>query len=63
MKADFLSVLIWVKTVCKGYEKTTKIAVHKERVNFSHFPFGNLVCPDLGLKCFPRLLAYDKICH
>ena len=28
-----MSVLIWVQTVCKGYQQTTKVAVVKERVN------------------------------
>ena len=28
-----LSVLIWVQTVCKGYQQTTKVAASKESVN------------------------------
>ena len=28
---DALSVLIWVQTVCKGYQQTTKVAASKER--------------------------------
>ena len=28
--ADILSVLIWVKTVCKGYQQATKMAARKE---------------------------------
>ena len=31
---DFKSVVIWVQTVCKGYELTTKVTAGKERVNF-----------------------------
>ena len=27
-----MSVLIWVKTVCKGYQQTTKVSAGKERV-------------------------------
>ena len=30
-----LSGLIWFKTVCKGYQKTTKVAVNKNRVTIS----------------------------
>ena len=26
-----MSVLIWVKTVCKGYQQTTKVAPSEER--------------------------------
>ena len=29
--ADILSVLIWVLTVCKGYQQTTKIITSMER--------------------------------
>ena len=29
---EILLVLIWVKTVCKGYQKTTKIPASKDRV-------------------------------
>ena len=29
---DLLSGLIWVQTVCKGYQQTTKVATNKERV-------------------------------
>ena len=29
---DILSVLIWVQTVCKGYQQMTKVATSKERV-------------------------------
>ena len=28
-----MSVLIWVQTVCKGYQQVTKVAASKERVN------------------------------
>ena len=26
-------VLIWVQTVCKGYQQTSKVTISKERVN------------------------------
>ena len=29
------SVLIWVQTVCKGYQQTTKVAASMQRVNVS----------------------------
>ena len=29
---DILSVLLWVQTVCKGYQQQTKVAASKERV-------------------------------
>ena len=29
VRTDILSVLIWVKTVCKGYQQTTKVAASK----------------------------------
>ena len=34
IRTDNLSVLIWVQTVCKGYQQTTKVAACKERVKF-----------------------------
>ena len=33
IRADILSALIWVQTVCKGYQQTTKVATSEERVN------------------------------
>ena len=30
IRTDIVSVLIWVQTVCKGYQQTTKVAVNKE---------------------------------
>ena len=27
-----MSVLLWVQTVCKGYQQTTKVVASKERV-------------------------------
>ena len=32
IRTDILSVLIWVQTVCKGYQQTTKVAASKGRV-------------------------------
>ena len=37
-----LSVLIWVQTVCKGYQQTTKIAANKEGVKF--FFWRSITC-------------------
>ena len=40
IRTDILSVLIWVQTVCKGYQqKTTKSTSSKERVNKINFFF------------------------
>ena len=33
---DVLSVLIWVKTVSKGYQPTTKVTASKEIVKSAH---------------------------
>ena len=32
IRTDVLSVLIWVQTICKGYQQTTKVAACKEIV-------------------------------
>ena len=31
IRRNFLSVLIWVQTVCKGYQQMTKVAASKEK--------------------------------
>ena len=33
IRSNDLSVLIWVQTVCKGYQQMKKIVTSKERVN------------------------------
>ena len=33
IRTDTMSVLIWLQTVCKGYQQTTKVTTSKERVN------------------------------
>ena len=35
-QADILSGLIWVQTVWKGYQLTTKFVSRKKRVNYRH---------------------------
>ena len=37
-----MSVLIWVQTVCKGYQQMTKVAGSKERSVSSFVPFSFL---------------------
>ena len=37
-------VLIWVQTVCKGYQHTTKVASSKERVESKHVHFSERKC-------------------
>ena len=32
IRTYILSVLIWVQTICKGYQQTTKVTLSKERV-------------------------------
>ena len=32
IRPDILSGLIWIQTVCKGYQQTTKVATSRERV-------------------------------
>ena len=34
MRTNVLVVLIWVKTVCKGYQQMKKVTLGKERVKF-----------------------------
>ena len=34
-RTDVVSVLIWVQTVWKDYQQTTKVAATKEKVNMS----------------------------
>ena len=34
IRPDILSGLIWVQTVCKGYQQMKKVATSKERVAF-----------------------------
>ena len=31
IRTDILLVLVWVQTVCKGYQQTTKVTTGKER--------------------------------
>ena len=31
IRTDIMSVLIWVQTICKGYQRTTKVVASKER--------------------------------
>ena len=37
IRTDATSVLIWIQTVCKCYQQTTKVAASKERVNIIHY--------------------------
>ena len=39
IKPDILLGLIWVQTVCKGYQQMTKVATRKEAVNLLSVPF------------------------
>ena len=48
VKANILLVLIWVQTVCKGYQQMTKVAAcskYKERIIICYFwLFHQLIC-------------------
>ena len=46
IRTDSLSVLIWVQTVCNGYQQTTKVATSKERVKTFKMPFDYLCSND-----------------
>ena len=35
-----MSVLLWVQTVCKGYQQMTKVATSKDRVTWIHTESG-----------------------
>ena len=39
IRTEVLLVIIWVKTVCKGYHQTTKVVTSKGRVIFYYFHF------------------------
>ena len=44
IRTDVLTVLVWVHTVCKGYQQMTKVTARKERikaVKFSKLTFIN----------------------
>ena len=38
-----MSVLIWVQTVCKGYQQKTKLSLSKERVHLRVYITARLV--------------------
>ena len=68
IKTNVLSVLIWAQTVCKGYQRITKVTASKERfrlcsmsVKYSQFPRLN------GQSHLNGLFSSDKLklkcCH
>ena len=36
IRTDIVSGLIWVQTVCKGYQQTAIVTARKERLKFKH---------------------------
>ena len=67
---DILSVLIWVRTVCKSYQQSTKVAPSKEMVNshamfiavfteHSNYCIQRNLGPSLDLKPYTLLLSAD----
>ena len=62
-RTNVLLVLIWVKTVCIGYQQMTKVATTKERVKHLtlNAPIATkVVCFSHLLKCLKSL--YSKQC-
>ena len=58
IKIDILSVLIWVQTVCKGYQRTTK---SKERVNISFlFSFVTLFITFIHFLIFHSITNFSS---
>ena len=67
------NALIWVQTVCKGYQQTTKVVVSKERVKKPNDYFRKnrvsnsldpdqaqlIVWPNPSPNCLQRLSAND----
>ena len=47
-RPNMLSGLIWVHTVCKGYQQTTKIPASGERVNLLSYRIDALPCPSFS---------------
>ena len=47
-RPQMLSDLIWVKTVCNGYQQTTKIAASGERVNLLSYRTDARPCPSFS---------------
>ena len=60
---DILSVLIWIQTVCKGYEQRIKIATRKEKetriVRESDYSLAAVLCMQ-KMPEFLRILS-DKV--
>ena len=54
--------LIWVETICKGYQQTTKVVASKESgiKSFQCWIMFHSVGPDLGPNYLQRLSADDK---
>ena len=54
IRTDVLSVLIWVQTICKGYQQTTKVAADKERVKLK--PHGIHCIIRFSNKSYPNCI-------
>ena len=50
IRPDVLSGLIWVQTVCKGYQQTTKVATSGERVKW--IALSNCICSVFETRLF-----------
>ena len=47
ISTNLLSVLIWVKTVCKGYQQMTKVTASKETVKYIFISPLTLISNDI----------------
>ena len=67
IRIDILSVLIWVQTVCKGYQQMTKLPLAGKELRYishimylNNFPAVGCKTPMMNnKKCFPM---HSKIC-
>ena len=55
IRTDVPSFLIWVQTVCKGYQQTTKVAASKDRIK------GIFYCMTSGQNFFTLEPTYRKV--
>ena len=57
IRTDILLVLIWVQTVCKCNQQTTKVAASMERVK--HKETQNHISHELSLACY--ITIFNKL--
>ena len=68
IRTDLLSVLIWVQTVCKGYQQMTKVTIRKKRVKHFLKPVqekrvhASLTFYPFSSTCFINLIKHEHSC-